>query len=66
MRISSRYEVLSTAECLRHYVTSRMVSGLIPDEFIAFINWPNPSNLTTGLESTQPLTERSMRNVSAG
>jgi hypothetical protein len=42
------------------------VKGLIPDEVIGFFNWPNPSSLTMAMESTQPLTEMSTRNLSGG
>jgi hypothetical protein len=27
-----------------HYATSRKVAGSIPDKFIGFLNWPNPSS----------------------
>jgi hypothetical protein len=38
-------------------VTSQKVAGLILEEVIGFFNLPNPSNHTTVLASTQPLTE---------
>jgi hypothetical protein len=38
----------------------------IPDEVIEFFNWPNPSSRTMALESTQPLTEMSTRNLPGG
>jgi hypothetical protein len=50
----------------RHYATSRKVAGSIPDEVIGFFNWPNPSNRTMALGSTQPLTEMSTRNLPGG
>jgi hypothetical protein len=31
-----------------------------------FFNWPNPSNRTMALGSTQPVTEMSARNLSGG
>jgi hypothetical protein len=37
-----------------------------PDEVTGFFNWPNPSNRTTALGSTQPLTEMSIRNLPGG
>jgi hypothetical protein len=40
---------------LRHYATSRKVTGSIPDEVIVFFNWSNPSSRTMALSSTQPL-----------
>jgi hypothetical protein len=42
--------------------TERLVSTF-PDEVIAFFNLPNPSSRTMALESTQPLTEMSIRNL---
>jgi hypothetical protein len=48
------------------YSTSRKVAGSIPDEVIGFFNWPNPSNRTMTLGSTQPLTEMSTRNLPGG
>jgi hypothetical protein len=48
---------------LRHYATSRNIAGSIPDEFIGFFNWPNPSSRTMALGSTQHLTEMSTRNL---
>jgi hypothetical protein len=49
-----------------HYATSREVSNPIADEGIGFFNLPNPSSRTMSLESTQPLTEMSTRNLSGG
>jgi hypothetical protein len=40
--------------------------GSILDEVIGFFNWPNPSSRTMALESTQPLTEMSTRNLPGG
>jgi hypothetical protein len=37
--------------------------GLIPDEVIGFLNWPDPSSRTVALGSTQLLTEMSTRNL---
>jgi hypothetical protein len=50
----------------QHYATSQKVAGSIPDEIIAFFNWPNPSSYTMALGSTQPLTEVSTRNLPGG
>jgi hypothetical protein len=57
-----------TRKCswLRHYATIQKVAGSIPDEFIGFFNWPNPSSRTMTLWSTQPLTEMSTRNLPEG
>jgi hypothetical protein len=38
----------------------------IPDEVIRFFYWPNPSSSAMALESTQPLTEMSIRNIPGG
>jgi hypothetical protein len=51
---------------LRHYATSRNVVGSIPDEVTGFFIWPNPSSRIMTLESTQPLTEMSTRNLPGG
>jgi hypothetical protein len=51
---------------LRHYATSRKVTGSSPDEIIGFFNWPNPSSRTMVLGSSQPLTEMSTRNIAGG
>jgi hypothetical protein len=40
--------------------------GTIPEEVIWFINCPNPTSRTVILESTQPLTEMSTRNLPGG
>jgi hypothetical protein len=41
-------------------------AGSIPDEFIGFFNWPNPSSRIMAPGSTQPLTEISTRNLPGG
>jgi hypothetical protein len=46
---------------LKHYATSRKITGSITDEVSEFFNWPNPSSRTMVLGSTQPLTEMSTR-----
>jgi hypothetical protein len=38
----------------------------VPDEVIFFFNLPNPSSRTMALESTQPLTKMSTRNLPGG
>jgi hypothetical protein len=48
---------------LRQYATIRKVTCFTPDELIAFFNLPNSSSRTMAMESTQPLTEMSTRNV---
>jgi hypothetical protein len=35
----------------------------VPMRSLDFFNWPNPSNCTLALGSTQPLTEISTRNI---
>jgi hypothetical protein len=42
------------------------VAVSIPDEAIRLFNLPNPSRRTMALESTQPPTEMSTRNLSGG
>jgi hypothetical protein len=44
-------------------LTSRKVASSTPDEVDFFFNLPNPSSRTMALESTQPLTEMSTRNL---
>jgi hypothetical protein len=47
-----------------HYAAGRKVAGLIPDDVTGFFFiWPNPSSLIMVLESTQPQTETSTRNL---
>jgi hypothetical protein len=46
--------------------TSSLVTGLIPNEVIGFLNCPVPSSCTMVLESTQPLTEMSTRDLPGG
>jgi hypothetical protein len=43
-----------------------MVAVSLYDEPTGFPNWPNPSNHTMALGSTQPLTEMSIRNLLGG
>jgi hypothetical protein len=50
---------------VRHYATSRKITGLSPDEAI-FFNLPNPSSRCMALGSTHPLTETSTRNLPEG
>jgi hypothetical protein len=49
---------------LRHCATSRKIAGLIPDGVSGIFHCHNPSGHTMALESTQPLTEISTRNIS--
>ena len=46
--------------------TSRKVVGSIPLWLIGIYHWLNPSDRSTVLESTQPLTEISTKNISWG
>jgi hypothetical protein len=52
------------AQWLRHRATNRKVAGSIPDDAIGIFHSNNPSGYTMALESTQPLTELSTRNIS--
>jgi hypothetical protein len=49
-----------------HGETSRKVAGSIPDDVIGIFHWLNPSGRTMALESTQPLTDTSTRDISWG
>jgi hypothetical protein len=40
--------------------------GSIPDDVIGFFNRSNPSSRAVALGSTQPLTEKSTRNLPGG
>jgi hypothetical protein len=51
---------------LKHYPTSRKNVCSFPVEVIEFFNWSNPSSRTMALESTQPLTDMSTRNLPGG
>ena len=51
---------------LRCCATNRKVAGSIPDGVIGIFHWHNPSNRTTALGSTHPLTEMSTRKISWG
>jgi hypothetical protein len=48
------------------YARSWNVAGSIPEEVIAFFNWPNPSRRTRSLGSTQPLTKMSTGSPAGG
>jgi hypothetical protein len=50
---------------LRHYATSLKVAGSGADE-VDFFNLSNPSSRTLALDSTQPLTEMSTKNLPGG
>jgi hypothetical protein len=49
---------------LRHYATSLMVVGSIPDGVTGIFILPKPSNRTMTHRLTQPLTEMRTRNLS--
>jgi hypothetical protein len=51
---------------LMHYAASRKVAGSILDEVTGFLNLLNPSSHNMALDSTQPLTEVSTRNLPRG
>ena len=44
---------------LRHFAKSRKVAGSISDGVFEIFHWPNPSNRTRTLGSTQSVTEMS-------
>jgi hypothetical protein len=60
---SVRISVCISAELC---ATNRKVAGSIPSGVIGIFHWRNPSGRTMALESTQPLTEMSTRNISCG
>ena len=49
-----------------HRATSRKVASSIPDHVTAIFHWYNISGRTMALDSTQPLTEMSTRNMAWG
>jgi hypothetical protein len=57
---------LMVAQWLGYCATNRKVAGSIPDGVIAIFHSHNPSDRTTALGSTQPLTEMRTRNISWG
>jgi hypothetical protein len=56
----------AVAQCLRYCATNRKVVGSIPDGVSGIFHWYNPSDRTTALGLTQPLTEMITRNISWG
>jgi hypothetical protein len=51
---------------LKHCITSRKVTGLMPDGVIGIFHCLNPSGRIVARESTQPLPKMSTRNISWG
>jgi hypothetical protein len=66
--VHSANRLVATRASLQLYraAVSRKVALSIPNEIIGFFIWPNPSNRTVALRSTQPLTEMSTRNLPGG
>ena len=67
--IAQTYDVqiyLGHRSWLRHWATSRKVAGSIPDGVIGIFNWFNPYGRTRDLESAQPLSEMSTRDIILG
>jgi hypothetical protein len=56
----------AVVQWLRHCATYRKDAGSIPDGVIGIFHLRNPPGRTMALESTQPLTEMSTRNISWG
>jgi hypothetical protein len=52
--------------CIGKHLDLVSISFLQSYVVIRFFNWPNPSNRTMALGSTQPLTEMSTRNLPGG
>jgi hypothetical protein len=44
-------------------LSTHLIACSIPNEVIAYFNWPNPSSRAMALGSTQRLTEMSIRNI---
>jgi hypothetical protein len=65
-QLLKNWESRGSVSWLMHYATSRKVAGSISDVVVAFLNWPNPPNLTMALGSIQTLTEMSTRNLPRG
>ena len=61
-----RQKGIAVVQWLRCCVTNRKVTASIPDGVTGIFHWHNPSDRTTALGSTQPLTEMSTRSVSGG
>jgi hypothetical protein len=61
--ISQTWGALMVTQWLRYCATNRNVAGSIPDGVIGIFRWHNPSDRTTALGSTQPLTEMSTRSI---
>ena len=56
----------AVAQWLRCCATNRKGAGSIPDGVIGIFHWPNPSDRTMALGSTQPVTEMCPRSISWG
>jgi hypothetical protein len=56
----------AVAQWLRYCATNQKVAGSIPDGAMEFFIDTNPSDRTTALRSTQPLTEMSTGSISWG
>jgi hypothetical protein len=56
----------AVAQWLRYCATNQKVAGSIPDGVMEFFIDVNPSDRTTNLGSTQPLTEMSTGSISCG
>jgi hypothetical protein len=57
---------LTTVLCVITVLCILEIANLIPDVFIGFFSWPDPSSGTMALGPTQPLTEMSTRNLPRG
>jgi hypothetical protein len=67
MRLSQRsVKHIYDIQALLTVATSREVAGSTPDVATGIFHWLNPFGRTMALESTQPLTEMRMRDISWG
>jgi hypothetical protein len=57
------FVLYSFSSALTNYATNWKVAGSIPNEVIEFFDWPNSSSHTMAPGSTQPLTDRSTKNL---
>jgi hypothetical protein len=58
--------ICSLIDISSQIVCSREIMASIPDEVITYFNLANPSSRTVALQSTQPVTEMSTRNLPGG
>jgi hypothetical protein len=65
-RTDIAYSISSVIQAVRHYATSRKITGSIPENVNGFFNSPNPSSRTIVLGWTQPLNRNEYQKSSWG